>query len=452
MKKAIITKRIVSIFLSSITAFMLPSQAFATNLSDKNIKYSSFDDIQGNGEKVANIVMELEEERTENTKLFLLDDGSKMLAEYTEPIHYKNDNNEWAEYNNTLVAENALYSADYDTDYTNKSSNLNIKLSKKAKPQNMINISDDEYSISWGYENTNKSNIIIDNNDVDLNENDKFTSVENITSQVTYENVYKNVDLQYFVTTTGVKENIILKNSDVQNEFYISYKTKKLTAKQTDDYTITLYNKDNTPVYMINAPYMVDEKGEASSQLKLEILSQNGVNLNIKLTADYDYVHSSNRSYPITIDPELTNKFSSELYLNEVYGNSTLNHGPYYISNDHYIVAKLLKLPELDEGEKIISAKYNFEIKNGSSLFANETDSPIIINAHKLNGIENGVVSYESDILDYDSLSYNDNSKFTFDLTKLTKEWYDNGDKVDGFVIEGLDTAESRIANLKEST
>ena len=50
MKKAIITKRIVSIFLSSITAFMLPSQAFATNLSDKNIKYSSFDDIQGNGE------------------------------------------------------------------------------------------------------------------------------------------------------------------------------------------------------------------------------------------------------------------------------------------------------------------------------------------------------------------------------------------------------------------
>lgn len=452
MKKAIITKRIVSVFLSSITAFMLPSQAFATNLSDKNIKYSSFDDIQGNGEKVANIVMELEEERTENTKLFLLDDGSKMLAEYTEPIHYKNDNNEWAEYNNTLVAETALYSADYDTDYTNKSSNLNIKLSKKAKPQNMINISDDEYSISWGYENTNKSNIIIDNNDVDLNENDKFTSVENIASKVTYENVYKNVDLQYFVTTTGVKENIILKNSDVQNEFYISYKIKKLTAKQTDDYTITLYNKDNTPVYMINAPYMVDEKGETSSQLKLEILSQNGVNLNIKLTADYDYVHSSNRSYPITIDPELTNKFSSELYLNEVYGNSTLNHGPYYISNDHYIVAKLLKLPELDEGEKIISAKYNFEIKNGSTLFANETDNPIIINAHKLNGIENGVVSYESDILDYDSLSYNDNSKFTFDLTKLTKEWYDNGDKVDGFVIEGLDTAESRIANLKEST
>lgn len=228
MKKAIITKRIVSIFLSSITAFMLPSQAFATNLSDKNIKYSSFDDIQGNGEKVANIVMELEEERTENTKQFLLDDGSKMLAEYTEPIHYKNDNNEWTEYNNTLVAETALYSADYDTDYTNKSSNLNIKLSKKAKPQNMINISDDEYSISWGYENTNKSNIIIDNNDVDLNENDKFTSVENIASKVTYENVYKNVDLQYFVTTTGVKENIILKNSDVQNEFYISYKTKSL--------------------------------------------------------------------------------------------------------------------------------------------------------------------------------------------------------------------------------
>ena len=49
----------------------------------------------------------------------------------------------------------------------------------------------------------------------------------------------------------------------------------------------------------------------------------------------------------------------------------------------------------------------------------------IIINAHKLKSAANGVSEYDSDILDYDSLTYNDNQYVSFDLTKTVNEWYD---------------------------
>lgn len=433
----------------------LPVEVYASTIPEKEkTVYSSFDNVHGETETVGNIVTEISDSRTENTKEFLLDDGTTMIAEYNQPVHYKNDKGKWVEYNNTLVAESSASTADEasDGEYTNKSSNIDVKLSNKAKSNNMIKVTSDDYSISWGYDGTNKSKINILKNDEKLTGNDKFTTLKNITMEAKYENVYKNVDLQYFVTSTGVKENIILKSSDVQNEFNLTYKIKNLTAKQTDDYTITLYNKNNKEVYKIVAPYMTDAKGESSNQLKLELVSQKGGNLQVRLTADYWFIRSIGRSFPITIDPEVTNKTSATIRFNEGSGDICLNRGPYYTSNSNYVIARITSLPELDDGEKIISAKFNFETTNGTSLFTSATDSPIIINAHKLKSINSNIVSYDSNILDYDSLTYNDNQYMSFDLTKTVNEWYDNGDSIDGFVLESFATAGSKTVSFKEST
>lgn len=32
----------------------------------------------------------------------MLEDGTKMIAQYNEPVHYKNSKGKWVEYNNTL--------------------------------------------------------------------------------------------------------------------------------------------------------------------------------------------------------------------------------------------------------------------------------------------------------------------------------------------------------------
>ena len=431
----------------------LPVEVYASTILEKEkTVYSSFDNALGETETVGNIVTEISDSRTENTKEFLLDDGTTMIAEYNQPVHYKNDKGKWVEYNNTLVAESSASTADEasDGEYTNKSSNIDVKLSNKAKSNNMIKVTSDDYSISWGYDGANKSKINIVNNNGQLDGNEKFTVLKNIISEATYENVYNNVDLQYFVTSTGVKENIILKSSDVQNEFNLTYKIKNLTAKQTDDYTITLYNKNNKEVYKIVAPYMTDAKGKSSNQLKLELVSQKGGNLQVRLTADYWFIHSIGRSFPITIDPEVTNKLTTAISFYENTNNSIKSYGPYYNSNNSYLICTVNSLPELGDGDKIVSARFNFETTNGSTQFANEDDNPIIINAHKLTSASDGVSEYESDIHDYDSLTYNDNQYVSFDLTKTFNEWYNNGDDLDGFVLESFDTIGSKTITFRD--
>lgn len=89
---------LISIILIVSIGLALPAEVLAATLPKEEKVYSSFDNVQGDVEAVGNIVAELTDERTENTKKFLLDDGTEMIAEYNQPVHYKNSNGKWVEY------------------------------------------------------------------------------------------------------------------------------------------------------------------------------------------------------------------------------------------------------------------------------------------------------------------------------------------------------------------
>ena len=443
---------VVSITLCATIGLSLPVEVYASTLPEKENNYSSFDNVVGENPEESKIVKELTDERTENSKEFLLEDGTKMIAQYNEPVHYKDSKGKWVEYNNTL-SEDKTASPDEagDSSYTNKSSDISVNLSNKAKSKNMISLQSNGYKISWGYDNAGKSKADVKKNNEKTSGNDKFTTLKNITTETLYKDVFSDVDLQYFVTTTGIKENIILKSSKAQNEFTLNYKIPNLTAKQKDDKTITLSNKDGKEIYTISAPYMYDANGSSSTQMKIEIVKQKGSNLQVKLTADYAFIHTIGRAFPVTIDPEITTTLKSELTFYENANGSVNSYGPYYTSKNSYAICTVNSLPKLGNGEEVISAKYSFETENGSNLFADEGENPIIVNAHKLTYASNGNVKYDSKVLDYDSLTYEDNRYLTFDLTSTFKGWYrDTNTK--GFVMEALDTVGSKKVVFKSYT
>lgn len=231
----------------------------------------------------------------------------------------------------------------------------------------------------------------------------------------------------------------------------MNYKIPNLTAKQKDDKTITLSNKDGKEIYTISAPYMYDEKGSSSTQMKIEIVKQKGSNLQVKLSADYAFIHTIGRVFPITIDPEITTTLKSDLTFYENANGSINSYGPYYTSKNSYAICTVNNLPKLENGEDVISAKYSFETENGSNLFADEGENPIIVNAHKLTSASNGNVKYDSKVLDYDSLTYEDNRYLTFDLTSTFKGWYSDTN-TKGFVMEALDTVGSKKVVFKSYT
>ena len=442
----------VSITLCATVGLSLPVDVVAATLPKAETQYSSFDNVVGENPEESKIVKELTGERTENTKEFLLEDGTKMIAQYNEPVHYKDSKGKWVEYNNTL-SEDKTASPDEagDFSYTNKSSDISLNLSNKAKSKNMISLKSDGYKISWGYDNAGKSKADVKKNNEKTSGNDKFTTLKNITTETLYKDVFSDVDLQYFVTTTGIKENIILKSSKAQNEFTLNYKIPNLTAKQKDDKTITLSNKDGKEIYTISAPYMYDANGSSSTQMKIEIVKQKGSNLQVKLTADYAFIHTIGRAFPVTIDPEITTTLKSDLTFYENANGSVNSYGPYYTSKNSYAICTVNNLPKLENGEEVISAKYSFETENGSNLFADEGENPIIVNAHKLTFASNGNVKYDSKVLDYDSLTYEDNQYLTFDLTNTFKDWYNDTD-TKGFVMEALDTVGSKKVVFKSYT
>lgn len=445
----------VSITLCATVGLSLPVDVVAATLPKTETQYSSFDNIVGENPEESKIVKELTGERTENSKEFLLEDGTKMTAQYNEPVHYKDSKGKWVEYNNTL-SEDKTASPDEagDSSYTNKSSDISVNLSNKAKSKNMISLQSNGYKISWGYDNAGKSKADVKKNNEKTSGNDKFTTLKNIATETLYKDVFSDVDLQYFVTTTGIKENIILKSAKAQNEFTLNYKIPNLTAKQKGDKTITLSNKDGKEIYTISAPYMYDAKGSTSTQMKIEIVKQKGSNLQVKLTADYAFIHTIGRAFPITIDPEITTKTGSQLYYGEASSSGRIiNHGPYYLSKDNMMIGRAIKLYALGNGEEIISAKYKFEVSNNDALFNSKDDSPIIINAHKLNTYNSTNCTYDSKVLDYDSLTYEDNRYITFDLTKQYKEWYSNSDtSANGFVLEAFDSIGSKQINIYEGS
>jgi RHS repeat-associated protein len=403
--------------------------------SNSESNSADFSNVKSETEEIGNIVSEDSEQRTENSKTFLLDDGTKMFVDYGEPVHYKNSKNEWVDYDNTLVK------SDDNSTYSNKESDVNVSLSKNTSSDSLVSVENDKHEISWNYDDANKSNIVVQNGKTNDDKND--TALDNITSNAEYKNIYNNVDLQCNVTTKGVKENIVLNSPNVNNEYVISYNIGKLIPKLKDDNTIDLYNGKNV-VYTISAPYMVDANQKYSENISLEILNHKDDTMQVKLTADKDFLLSSDIKYPVTIDPEISSgQVSNTKYSYVGYGTSSTKYNPpYTLSSSEYIRWVINKLPTLTSSQKVIKATYSYSIEK---IIGDVSESnPFII---KLHNYKSTSPYYDSIVKDYSAIA-GSSDNISFDITSLVNSWATGESTNNGFILEAKDSAKTRTVNL----
>lgn len=215
----------VSVVLCATIGLSLPIEAFAQGISQIEEEIFAGNPQEARPYQVGNIIGEVTTKREEYSKQFRLDDGSYMAVSYEQPVHFKDEKGKWIDYDNSLVDETESSASSDEVmseEYTNKRSNIKVNYSKKSKENNMIKIKADDYQISWGYKNTNKVKATVVTNDEQLEGNEKYTTLKNLTSEILYENVYDNVDIQYITSSVGIKENIILKNHNAQSDFTIA--------------------------------------------------------------------------------------------------------------------------------------------------------------------------------------------------------------------------------------
>ena len=447
---------VTSVTLCALIAFSLPTQVFAQNLPiNTEVKTQTPNEEQSSDEyKTGNILSEIKDERDEYSKQFRLDDGTTMAVSYKEPIHYKNAAGEWVDYDNSLKNEtvNSASPDEVTEEYTNKKSDFKVNYSKKSKENSMVKIKDDNQKISWGYKDTNKVKSTIVDNDEKLTGNDKFTALKNLTSEITYENIYDDVDVQYFTTTTGVKENIILKNKNARSDFYIQYKFNNLTAKSVDDKTVELLNSKGEAVYKIEAPFMFDNDGNKSTDLTLSITEQKKNKLTLKVSADKKFL--SDCSYPVTIDPQFTTsqnwQKSQCTYVDSSkpstcfgYGSTSGYIGSVYVgiisSGMYRTYFKFDNLPTLNKGDMVVQAHMNLHLQN------NDYNHNMNIGAYSPNGSWSqdkltwkNQPSYNSNVVDYETFTKNESETWhSWDVTSCVKRWY-NGEANNGIMLKSL--------------
>ena len=169
----------------------------------------------------------------------------------------------------------------------------------------MVSIEKDKYKVEWNIQNAqiNQSQIqpldnavINDEIEKEINakvdsdnkiinkaeakailiENAKKETLKNITSQVNFNDIYPNVDLQYIVDSDNLKENIILKKQTDLPVFTFNMNVKNLIPKIQKDNSIIFYdNKDsNKAIFKMQAPFMTDANKENSNKISV-LLEQN---------------------------------------------------------------------------------------------------------------------------------------------------------------------------------
>ena len=387
------------------------------------------------------VIDELVEKREANIKHFRMSDGSIKAAVYPKDVHYKDENGDFVNIDNSFAEDND----GTDDVIANQENEFQVKFMKKSNKNKLYTLNKGKDKITVSIEGVNKVKAQTIDSSAPLKTGNNDFKVSNISSQMLYRNIFENVDLEYAIVSKELKENIILKDEvDFQSIIY-NYKIgnhHEVVAE--DDKNLKIVDKDSNEVVLcISAPIMWDANGNSYDNLTLQIVEEKNTSVKVKLSWKLE----KDMVYPITIDPVLsfsTNRLEiQDTYIVKSASTTNYNYNDHIkLRNDGYALLEF-PTPDLSSGDKIIHAElilapYMF-LDDATSEYSNTNsyDPALYITAHKiLRAWDETTVTYQSAGTDsgfFDSTVYsyrildNDNDFYTWDITRLASEWTEGG-------------------------
>lgn len=125
----------------------------------------------------------------------------------------------------------------------------------------------------------------------------------NEEESVVYVNVQEKIDILYSAIPTGIKEYIILNESTEQNEFTFKINVEGVSGVQEES-GILFLDDEGKEVFRLSGMYAFDSNKKATGDIQY-ILEENGGGTEVKLVINKEWLSSSERQYPIIIDPSV---------------------------------------------------------------------------------------------------------------------------------------------------
>ena len=257
------------------------------------------------GSAQTEIVREIEESREESVKRFLMSDGTFLAAQYASPVHYQ-DNGQWKDIDNTLSEAAADDSEDEDG-YQSVDNPFQVKFAKKYDAKKLVKIKQGDYQLSWSFAGAKAGklkNPAAANKAAEKEDGNDPTVLSKLTSGVTYTDILAGVDLEYILSSTTLKENIVVKKKLKEYSFQLVLRPKNLTPVLQEDNTIDFVNDAQEIVFQIPAPYMYDAAGAESTAVSLALTpDEKGKEYTLTITAGAEWMNDAQRQFPVVVDP-----------------------------------------------------------------------------------------------------------------------------------------------------
>ncbi|MBE6678841.1 MAG: hypothetical protein E7597_08625, partial [Ruminococcaceae bacterium] len=448
--------RILSIFLSMLMVlYLVPAEVYslktsATELVTDNIEAT--DNVLSTEAAEVTALGEDISKRTASTKTIRMSDGSYRLVQYANEVHYE-DNGEWIEYDNSLslsTSENAALgtaSGNESPVFTTASNPGGLKFGQSTAGK-VLSFADGNKKLEMSINGASKNSTIVPQTQATdakpANKWEELITIENYSSSVMYSNVFANAHIRYTTAGNQVKEDIIVFKKADSYSYDFNFTLTGLDAELQADGSIIF--KDETTdemMYYIPTGYMYDSDGDTSTEVSYS-LTQTATGCTVTVTADAEWINSTERSFPVVIDPTLV-KSNSYLYNRvrdaDVHENQTYNSA-WQAELMHVGVYNGAKYDSL-----IGVAEYGESGGNTAELFNIPEDSVVTsakleLYAHALSGHTTVTLhaitsdwdhralksetkpSYRTTVVDYQKITAS-GKKYSFDFTSLAHEWFE---------------------------
>ena len=297
---------------------------------------------------------------------------------------------------------------------------------------------------------------------------------DTLSSSLLYENVYDSVDLKYEVFGYNIKESIIVNQPRDCYEFSFVMQLDSLMPIMQEDGSILLVDDEQTPIYIIPAPYMIDSSNTYSDAAAYTLDNLADGKYLLCVEADAEWMNTA--QFPVAIDPTIF-KLQSSNPLSWSYifsGNpaTTYSGTSHYIGytalnngGEYQIITHINTLPSLPAGSVVTNAAINVR----HSTFSNDSSANyMMMEAHRLtidkssgqtydNWLKNmtwnnvhpgGATNNNSRIEDFTKLTSSTTRTYiALDLTRAVRDWYQNGTQNRTLLLKSDCSSSKRIAS-----
>ncbi len=292
--------------------------------------------------------MEVIDKRTINSKTYKLDDGTYVMESYFEPIH-KEVNGTYEDIDNTL-----------------------INVSRNTTPIYK--------NVDGGYQFTvTKDTMLFDNlkgNQIEIQNSDAYLDVYSVNENVVlYSEAYKNIDMEYRLSGSGVSTNFYINGPTDVNTISYSINKGDLLVQDSEE-ALLFIDEDSNQIFSYEKPILLDESGNSIKPI-FHYLENNGT-IEVSITFDQSWLSSQERTYPIimssrAIDESLEINVSTS-YIRSLNPNTTSQYYDLYVgyedgsSNGGYhvgVTRSFVHVEGFDIGsdKEIVSAKLTMHKK-----------------------------------------------------------------------------------------